>query len=53
MYGTTGHIEKDPEIGLYVAIVSRISGARTQSETLDEFQGNLKEVVEPCLEEMV
>jgi predicted RNase H-like HicB family nuclease len=47
-----GYIEKDPETGLYVAIVPGIPGAHTQAETLDKLQKNLKEVVELCLEEM-
>ncbi|MCD6334054.1 MAG: type II toxin-antitoxin system HicB family antitoxin [Candidatus Latescibacteria bacterium] len=52
MYKTTGYIEKDPETGLYVAVVPGIPGAHTQAESLDELQKNLKEVVELCLEEM-
>lgn len=48
----TAYIEKDPETGLYVAIVPGIPGAHTQAETLDELQENLKEVLEMCLEEM-
>ncbi|VVB85963.1 Uncharacterised protein [uncultured archaeon] len=48
----TAYIEKDPETGLYVAIVPGIPGAHTQAETLNEFQENLKEVLELCLEEM-
>ena len=52
MYRTVGHIERDPETGLYVAVVPGIPGAHTQAETLDELQKNLKEVVELCLEEM-
>ena len=52
MYKITGYIEKDPETGLYVAIVPGIPGAHIQVETLDELQKNLKEVVELCLEEM-
>ena len=48
----TGYIEKDPETGLYVAVVPGIPGAHTQAETLDELQRNLKEVVELCLEQM-
>jgi predicted RNase H-like HicB family nuclease len=47
----TAYIEKDPETGLYVAIVPGIPGAHTQAETLDELQENLKEVLELCLEE--
>lgn len=52
MHRITGYIERDPETGLYVAIVPGIPGAHTQAETLDELQKNLKEVVELCLEEM-
>lgn len=52
MQKIAGYIEKDPETGLYVAIVPGIPGAHTQAETLDELQKNLKEVVELCLEEM-
>ncbi len=48
----TAYIEKDPETGLYVAIVPGILGAHTQADTLDELQENLKEVLELCLEEM-
>lgn len=52
MYRTVGYIERDTETGLYVAVISGISGAHTQAETLDELQRNLKEVLELCLEEM-
>ena len=52
MHRITGYIERDPESGLYVAVVPGIPGAHTQAETLDELQKNLKEVVELCLEEM-
>ena len=52
MYKTVAYIEKDPETGMYVAMVPGIPGAHTQAETLDELQENLKEVVELCLEEM-
>lgn len=52
MRRVTGYIEKDPETGLYVAVVPGIPGAHTQAETLDELYKNLKEVVELCLEEM-
>lgn len=52
MVRITGYIERDPQTGLYVAIVPGIPGAHTQAETLDELQENLKEVVELCLEEM-
>ena len=52
MVTVTGYIEKDPETGLYVAMVPGIPGAHSQAETLDELQANLREVVELCLEEM-
>jgi len=52
MFRITGYIERDPQTGLYVAIVPGIPGAHTQAETLDELNENLKEVVELCLEEM-
>jgi predicted RNase H-like HicB family nuclease len=52
MVAVTGYVEKDPETGLYVAIVPGIPGAHTQAETLDELQANLREIVELCLEEM-
>ena len=52
MYKTVAYIEKDPETGLYVAIVPGIPGAHTQADTLDELQESLKQVVELCLEEM-
>jgi len=50
MYRITGYIEKDPDSGMYVAIVPGIQGAHTQAATLDELQKKLKEVVELCLE---
>jgi predicted RNase H-like HicB family nuclease len=52
MYRITSYIERDPETGLYIAIVPGIPGAHTQAKTLDELQNNLKEVLELCLEEM-
>ena len=52
MHRITGYIEKDPETGLYVAVVPGIHGAHTQAETLDELYKNLKEVVELCMAEM-
>jgi len=48
----TAFIEKDPESGLYVAIVPQLPGAHTQAATLDDLQRNLREVVELCMEEM-
>jgi len=48
----TSYIERDPETGLYIAIVPSIPGAHTQAASLDELQKNLKEVVELCLQEL-
>jgi predicted RNase H-like HicB family nuclease len=48
----TAYIEKDPESGLYVAVVPSIPGAHTEAKTVDELTRNLKEVIELCLEEM-
>lgn len=52
MHKLTAYIEKDPETGLYVAVVPGIPGVHTQAETMDELQKNLREVIELCLEEM-
>lgn len=51
MHIFTAYIEWDSETKLYVGIVPGIPGAHTQGATLDELQGNLKEVLELCLEE--
>jgi predicted RNase H-like HicB family nuclease len=48
----TSFIERDPETGMYIAIVPSIPGAHTLATTLDELQKNLHEVVQLCLEEM-
>mgnify|MGYP000002784081 CR=1 FL=1 len=47
----TAYVEWDPETKLYVGIISGITGAHTQGETLDKLRENLAEVVELCLEE--
>ena len=47
----SAYIEWDPETRLYVGIVPGIPGAHSQGATLDELHGNLKEVLELCLEE--
>ena len=47
----SAYIEWDPETRLYVGIVPGIPGGHTQGATLDELHGNLKEVLELCLEE--
>lgn len=47
----TAYIEHDPATNLFVGTVPGIPGAHTQGATLDELHGNLKEVLELCLEE--
>jgi len=47
----TAYVAWEPETKLYVGMVPGIPGAHTQAESLDELQGNLKEVLELCLEE--
>ena len=47
----TAYIEWDPDTKLYVGIVPGIPGAHSQGASLDELQGNLKEVIELCLSE--
>jgi predicted RNase H-like HicB family nuclease len=46
----SAYVEWDPETKLYVGIIPGIPGAHTQGASLDELQGNLKEVLELCLE---
>jgi len=48
----TSYIGKDPETGMYIAIVPAIPGAHTQAASLDELHKNLKEVIELCLQEL-
>ena len=47
----TAYIEYDEQTKLYVGLIPGIIGAHTQSETLDELNKNLKEVLELCIEE--
>ncbi len=47
----SAYVEWDPDTRLYVGTVPGIPGAHTQAATLDELRGNLKEVLELCLEE--
>jgi predicted RNase H-like HicB family nuclease len=44
-------VEKCPDTGLFVGYVPGFPGAHTQAETLDELQGNLREVIEMLLED--
>jgi predicted RNase H-like HicB family nuclease len=47
----TAYIEFDAEANSYIGIIPGIPGAHTVGDTLDELHGNLKEVLELCLEE--
>jgi len=43
-------IEKDEEVGMYVAEVPGLTGCHTQGKTIDELMKNMKEVIGLCLE---
>jgi predicted RNase H-like HicB family nuclease len=51
MRSFTAVIERCPATGLYVGYVPGFPGAHTQAETLDELDGNLREVLEMLLED--
>ncbi len=47
----TAVVEKCPDTGLYVGYVPGFPGAHSQGQTLDELNGNLREVIEMLLED--
>jgi predicted RNase H-like HicB family nuclease len=47
----TAVVERDPDTGLYVGYVPGFPGAHSQSETLDELNSNLQEVIAMLLED--
>ena len=49
----SAYIEYDQDSHLYVGIIPNVPGAHTQGATLDELRGNLTEVLELCLEELM
>lgn len=49
-YNFTVIIERDEEVGLYVAEVPGLPACHTQGKTIDELIKNTKEVIELCLE---
>lgn len=51
MRSYTAVVERCAETGLYVGYIPGFPGAHTQAETLDELDGNLREVVEMLLED--
>jgi predicted RNase H-like HicB family nuclease len=44
-------IERD-EDGIYVGEVPQLKACYSQGETIDELMGNIREVIEMCLEEL-
>ena len=44
-------IERDIDTGYYVGYVPNFPGVHSQAETLDELDGNLREVIELLLED--
>ena len=46
----TAVVEHCPDTGLYVGYVPGFPGAHSQATTLDELNGNLREVIEMLLE---
>jgi predicted RNase H-like HicB family nuclease len=47
----TAVVERCPDTRLYVGYVPGFPGAHSQGATLDELNGNLKEVIEMLLDE--
>ena len=47
----TAVVARDADAGLYVGWVPGVPGAHSQGETLDELQGNLREVIELLIED--
>jgi predicted RNase H-like HicB family nuclease len=47
----TAVIERCPDTRLYVGYVPGFAGAHSQGASLDELQGNLREVIEMLLED--
>ncbi len=51
MRAFTAVVERCPDTGLYVGYVPGFLGAHSQTETLDELQRNLQEVIAMLLED--
>ncbi len=47
----TAIIEKCPDTGLYVGYIPGFPGAHSQSETMDELNRNLREIIEMLSED--
>lgn len=51
MRNFTAVVEKCVETGLFVGYVPGFPGAHSQGETMDELNGNLREVIQMLLED--
>ena len=51
MHAFTAVIERCPDTDLYVGYVPGFPGAHSQGQTLDELNGNLKEVISMLLDD--
>ena len=51
MQSYTAVVERCPDTGLYVGYVPGFPGAHSQGETLEELNGNLKEVISMILDD--
>ena len=51
MHTYTAVVERCPDTGLYVGYVPGFPGAHSQGETLEELNGNLREVIAMILDE--
>jgi predicted RNase H-like HicB family nuclease len=51
MKNFTAIVERDSDTNLYFGCVPGFPGAHSQAETLDELQGNLREVIKMLLED--
>jgi predicted RNase H-like HicB family nuclease len=44
-------VERDPDTGIFVGSVPGWPGAHSQADSLDELEGNLREVIQMLLED--
>jgi predicted RNase H-like HicB family nuclease len=44
-------VERDPDTGVFVGSVPGWPGAHSQADSLDELEGNLREVIQMLLED--
>ena len=51
MHACTAVVERCPDTGLYVGYVPGFPGAHSQGETLEELNGNLREVIAMILDD--